>query len=603
MGSVYVAMDRRLDRQVALKIMRPDLARDDAFVARFRREAKSAARLAHPNVVAVTDQGEDDKYAFLAMELVRGGTLRSVIRHEAPLPSGQALDITESILRALAAAHRAGIVHRDVKPENVLIGEDGAVKVADFGLARAVTTETLTGDSDVLLGTAAYLSPEQVERGSADERSDVYSAALLLFEMLTGRKAFPGDSPIHVAYQHVHGDMPVASDLVPTVPQDLDDLIALGTRKHPEDRPRDAGEYLRALRDTRRRLGEDQLEVVPEPADAPSDRDEPDHDDGDDDGETGHTRAITPGSTDPLDTTGDDRPVARRRRGLFAILAAVVVVAIAAAWLFTMGPLGRTTVPTVRGDAQGVAVDAMRDAGLQVQVDETFSEKVDKGSVVSVSPAAGERVRKRGTVTLHVSKGPRRFDVPKVVHRTRAAAVSALKKAHLAPGTITRAYDPEVPKGKVVSTSPDVGTPSRAGSTVDMVVSKGRRPVDVPDVTGSSADEAKKTLTDLGLTVTFGPKQHSSDIDEGDVMSQSIDPGTAHKGDSITLVVSKGPQMVTVPDVVGMSTSQATASLEKAGLKVKVSRYFGGIFDKVRAQSVDKGKSIPIGTTVTISVV
>ncbi len=607
MGSVYVAMDRRLDREVALKIMRPDLARDDAFVARFRREAKSAARLTDPHVVAVTDQGQDDKYAFLAMELVRGGTLRSVIREEAPLPPGQALDIAESILQALAAAHRAGIVHRDVKPENVLIGEDGTVKVADFGLARAVTTETMTGDSDILLGTAAYLSPEQVERGTADERSDVYSAALILFEMLTGSKAFPGDSPIHVAYQHVHGDMPVASDLVPTVPADLDELIALGARKDPGERPRNAAVYLQALRATRRRLSEDDLAVVPASATSADDRREG-HDEQvrfADGAFEDHTRAISTDGTDPLDVTGAPAPARgrRRRRGLVIGLVVVVALAIGGGWLFTAGPLGRTTVPSVKGHAQGAAVDTLRAAELSVKLQQDFSEHVRKGTVISVAPAAGSTVRKHESVVLHVSKGPERYDVPRLVGTTRHHAVQALKRAHLAPGTTTRRYSAKVAAGRVIASSPSAGTASRKGTKVDLVVSKGRQPVDVPDVAGHSRHDAKTTLTGLGLTVKFGPERHDRNVAKGDVISQSPGPGTAHKGDTVTLVVSKGPRMVAVPDVIGMTTEQATSTLEDAGLKVKVNRYFGGIFDKVRAQSIGKGKQVAVGTTVTISVV
>lgn len=254
MGSVFVAIDERLERDVALKVMRADLARDDAFVARFRREARSAARLGHPNVVAVTDQGSDGQYAFLAMELVLGDTLRQLIRRRGPLPVDEALGLMDPILDGLAAAHRAGLVHRDVKPENVLISQTGQVKVTDFGLARAVTTSTLTGDSDILLGTASYLSPEQVEHGSADARSDVYSAGLLLFEILTGEKAFPGDSPIHVAYQHVHGTMPRASDAVSGIPDTVDDLIAQATAKDPDDRPATAADLLVALRTVRRGL-------------------------------------------------------------------------------------------------------------------------------------------------------------------------------------------------------------------------------------------------------------------------------------------------------------------------------------------------------------
>lgn len=251
MASVYLALDERLDREVAVKIMRHSLTRDETFVSRFRREARSAARLSHPNVVAVFDQGADDGDMFLTMEYVPGRTLREVLSNEGPLTPRAALDLFAPILQALDAAHSAGLIHRDVKPENVILREDGVVKVADFGLARAVTTATTTNASGVLLGTVAYLSPEQVERGIADARSDVYAVGLVLFEMLTGRKAFDGETPIHVAYQHVHGSVPVPSDRVPSVPRELDALVALGTARDPDQRPATAGDYLAEVRRSR----------------------------------------------------------------------------------------------------------------------------------------------------------------------------------------------------------------------------------------------------------------------------------------------------------------------------------------------------------------
>ncbi len=248
MASVYRALDLRLDRPVALKVMRPDLARDADFVSRFRREARASARLAHPHVVSVFDQGEDDDIVFLAMELVEGRTLREVVATEAPLPTRRATEIVDQVLQALTAAHRAGIVHRDIKPENVLISTTGEVKVADFGLARAVTTGSMSRTSDLLWGTAAYLSPEQVEHGQADERTDVYAVGLVLYELLTGVKAFPGDSPVQVAFQHVHGEVPTAADRVPTVPAEMDVLIRQATATDPQRRPPDAAALRRELR-------------------------------------------------------------------------------------------------------------------------------------------------------------------------------------------------------------------------------------------------------------------------------------------------------------------------------------------------------------------
>ncbi|HEU4331245.1 MAG TPA: protein kinase, partial [Lapillicoccus sp.] len=263
MATVYLALDERLDREVAVKVMHDNLARDSTFVTRFRREARSAARLSHPNVVAVYDQGEDQGQMFLAMEYVPGRTLRDVLTDEGPLTPRAALDLFDPILQAIAAAHDAGLIHRDVKPENVILRDDGLVKVADFGLARAVTAATTTNASGTLLGTVAYLSPEQVERGIADARSDVYAAGLVLYEMLTGRKAFDGDSPIHVAYQHVHGSVPMPSQTIRTVPQECDQLVALATARDPDQRPADAGDYLIEVRRSRSLMTTTELDLRP----------------------------------------------------------------------------------------------------------------------------------------------------------------------------------------------------------------------------------------------------------------------------------------------------------------------------------------------------
>ena len=349
MATVYVALDQRLDREVALKVMRPDLARDETFVGRFRREARSAAKLSHPNVVAVYDQGEDDGNMFLAMELVHGLTLRQVMQAEGPLTPRAALDILDPVLQALGAAHSAGLIHRDVKPENVILRDDGTVKVADFGLARAVDTVTSTAQTGVLLGTVAYLSPEQVERGKADARSDVYAAGLLLFEMLTGSKAFIGDSPIHVAYQHVHSSVPLPSSRVSTVPVELDLLVARASARDPDNRPRDANELLVEMRQARRGLTPAELDIRPAgvggathanstialprtevvPAVAAPRRTRVEHD--------GLRRLM------PRGLTGR-RP--NRRMALFALL---LLAAAAALWFFTVGPGATTTVPKVKG--------------------------------------------------------------------------------------------------------------------------------------------------------------------------------------------------------------------------------------------------------------
>lgn len=620
MGSVFVARDLRLERDVALKVMRADLARDDAFVARFRREAHSAARLTHPNVVAVTDQGSDGHYAFLAMELVLGETLRQLIRRAGPLPVADSLALMDSVLDGLAAAHRAGIVHRDIKPENVLISSTGQVKVTDFGLARAVTTSTLTGDSDVLLGTASYLSPEQVEHGTADARSDVYAAGLLLFEMITGQKAFPGDSPIHVAYQHVHGTMPVASETVASVPESVDRLIAEATAKDPDDRPATAADLLIALRSVRRSLGADGSRRyepdTQEPAFGASHGAghgvDPDDDDVTDapSASTGEKNSFTTqiGSrTDPLDTAayhGDT--TGRRRRAPLLIALAVVALLLAgtAGWAFTAGPLGSTKVPGVAGLPQGSAVTSLHRSDLKVKVKQAFSETVAAGKVITADPTPGAQTRKNSTVLLTVSKGPERFTVPVLAGRKDADARATVTKAGLVVGTVTTAYDERVPSGSVVSSNPTANTPLKKGTKVDLVVSKGKQPIPVPALSGKPRADVETSLTALGLKVTDGPQEFSDTVAKGSVIrSTPAEGATVHKGDTVELIVSKGPEMVTVPKVVDQKSGAAKALLESQGFNVKIDRFFGGIFDTVREQSLAPGTSVRKGSTITLSVV
>lgn len=593
MGSVYVALDERLDRHVALKIMRPDLARDDAFVERFRREARSAARLAHPNIVAVTDQGQDEHYVFIAMELIEGTTLRELIRASAPLSARRTLEITSGILSAIAVAHRAGIVHRDIKPENVLLRDDGVVKVVDFGLARAVTANTSSADASVIFGTAAYLSPEQVDVGTASERSDVYTVGLLVFEMLTGVKAFPGESPIHVAYQHVHGQVPIASEVAATVPTVLDEFIANCTATDPSERPADAAEmfdFLHAVRDS---LSPEELDAAPE-----SDAREEDHG-------VAHTSKLGIDNTHALGRyDGSPRPPYARRRAVVAVIVALVVVLIATGgWLFTAGPLANEQVPQVAGKAQGAAISAIRDAHLDTSVREVYSETVPKGTVVGTTPAAGKKVRRSDSIVLQVSRGPERHAVPTVVGDTRPQAQAALTSAQLTSGPVTEEYNETVPPGRVVSSDPGVNTSLKAGTKVALVLSKGRQPITVPSVVGKTGTEATDTLNKLGFTVQQDTEQFSDTVAAGQVISQKPETGTAFRGDSITLVVSKGPQLIAVPNVTGKTSDQAKTQLEALGFTVKIQRFFGGLFNDVRATNPTPGTKVRRGTTITLSVV
>ena len=617
MASVYVALDERLDREVALKVMRPSLAADETFVSRFRREARSAARLSHPNVVAVYDQGEDEGRMFLAMELVNGHTLRQVMQDEGPLTPRAALDIIDAVLQALGAAHSAGLIHRDVKPENVILREDGVVKVADFGLARAVTSATSTAQTGVLLGTVAYLAPEQVERGIADARSDVYAAGLLLFEMLTGTKAFSGDTPIHVAYQHVHSTVPAPSSRVSTVPAELDRLVALATDRDPDGRPVDANAFLRQVRRSRVALTPAELDRRPGPATAASSMTatvampRPGSDARD-----GHTAVVpVPRPTAPGPTGhGAGRPAAGagtgstdgrwyRRRWLPAALAALLAVAAVAGWFFLAGPGASTTVPQVISLSQAQAQQRLTRSHLSARVDRAFDERAKAGLVMTSDPGAGADVHRGSTVRLTVSKGPERYSVPDLVRSSRAEAQRQLTAQQLRVGPVTEAYDETVPAGQVVSTDPEARTSVKRDTKVALVLSKGREPIDVVDWTGRSADTAVTSLTNAGLTVDATAQEYSTSVPKGSVIRQDPSSGTLYRGGKVTLVVSRGPELVKVPDVERKQEDEARAILERAGFKVEVQRFLGGAFGTVRLQDPEGGSMAPKGSTVTLTVV
>jgi beta-lactam-binding protein with PASTA domain/tRNA A-37 threonylcarbamoyl transferase component Bud32 len=612
MATVYLAVDERLEREVAVKVLRPHLAHDDTFVTRFRREARSAAALSHPNVVAVYDQGEDDGHMFLAMEYVPGQTLREVLTEEGPLSPRAALDVLEALLLALAAAHDKGLIHRDVKPENVIISEHGTVKVADFGLARAVSSQTVTSSTGMLLGTVAYLSPEQVERGIADARSDVYAAGLVLFEMLTGSKAFTGDTAIHVAWQHVHEGVPAPSSRVDGLPPALDELVAAATSRDPDERPADASAFLELVRRTRESLGPEALDARPAGVAALAAAAVP----------TSATAALPVGGgagTDVApqphtDTRAMDRPPAPLegvvvsgdggggwRRWWPAIIASAAVLALTG-WFFLLGPGSTVLVPAVAGQPRDTALGALEEAGLTSEVQEDFSEDVEKGSVISVDPSSGSEVRKGSEVLVVVSKGPERYDVPDVLGATTAEATARLEEASLARGKVTEEFDEKVPEGQVISTTPEAGSSEKPGTKVALVVSKGRQPIDVPDFTGKEATEAAKALADLGLEVDATQQENSDSVPKGRVISQDPAGGTLYRGDRVTLVVSKGPVMVEVPNVVGKTLSQAQRILEDAGFSVKVEKALGGLFRTVRFQDPEDGRA-PKGSTVTLTIV
>ncbi|MEV5901178.1 Stk1 family PASTA domain-containing Ser/Thr kinase [Streptomyces sp. NPDC052127] len=617
MATVYRAVDTRLDRVLALKVMHPALAADGAFVERFIREAKSVARLAHPNVVQVFDQGADGSYVYLAMEYIAGCTLRDVLRERGALQPRAALDILEPVLAALGAAHRAGFVHRDMKPENVLIGDDGRVKVADFGLVRSV--DTVTSTTGAVLGTVAYLAPEQIEQpGAADPRVDVYACGVVLYEMLTGEKPHDGDSPAIVLYKHLHEDVPPPSALVPGMAFELDELVASATARTPDVRPYDAVALLGLVREARAPLSVDQLDAMPPQAvsaghDNAEDRTSviprsltvprplPVNDDDPADGEDPLNRTSRFQSGPPLPPR---RRTARPRRGVLALVAAVLLVfgVGAGVWYINSGQF--TKVPAVLTQKEAEARTRLEAAGLEVgKVRHQHSDTVKRGTVMDTDPDPGARIRKHDSVTLTVSDGPEIVKVPDVTGSRQDKAEELLKTDGLEPGLVTQEFSEDVIKGFVISTDPEAGTKRRAGTAVSIVVSKGA-PIDIPDVTGDALNDARTELQEAGLKVKVATEQVNSEFDKGLVATQTPEEGgEAAEGDTVTLTLSKGPEMVEVPDVVGASVDDAKSLLEQSGFEVEEDRGLLGIFgDTVKSQSVDGGDTAPKGSTITITI-
>ncbi len=664
MATVYLATDRRLDRDVAVKVMHPHLAEGGTgaeFVARFRREARAAARLAHPGLVAVFDQGVDGDTSYLTMEYVDGPNLRRHLAENGSLTVGEAFDVAEAVLDALSAAHRAGLVHRDVKPENVLLTADRRIKVADFGLARAVTevTSTTTG---TVLGTVAYLAPELVVDGTSDARTDVYAVGILLYEMITGRQPYTGTTPIQVAYQHVNSDVPAPSDAVRWLPIEVDELVGALAARDPENRPVDATGALALLRRARAELDAETLArgagvtpsaTLPEPSDGeradraattriaggdtadgvPADSDEvgtdlrsavpadpdatealhlgPRTTDHADDGGLGRTIALRIGtgvdSPDAPEPDGGRRP--RRRRALaLAVLIVAVLGALGAGawWYMTSGPGAYTTVPSgVVGVELAQAEAGLAEAGLTAAPVEVFDPEIAAGLVVTSSPSEGERILKDGTVELAVSKGPDLRTVPAdLVGQPVDAVVAALEDAGFVVPEPAHDHSDTVAAGLVLVVSAEAGASLPVDTEVTVTVSDGPAPVTIGSVVGAERDVAVADLEGQGLVVAV-EEDYSEEYAEGLVIAQSPEAGTeGHRTDTVTITVSLGPPLVEVPNVMGNSPSQATKTLKAAGFEV-AEEYgaFGRLFGaRVVKQSPTGGDTAPKGSVVTITI-
>jgi len=599
MATVFLATDLRLERRVAVKIMHGHLADDSAFRSRFIQEARSAARLAHPNVISVFDQGQDSDMAYLVMEYLPGITLRQLLNDYGKLTPEQTLDIMDAVLRGLAAAHEAGIVHRDLKPENVLLADDGRIKIGDFGLARATTANTASGQA--LLGTIAYLSPELLTRGVADARSDIYAAGIMMFEMLTGEQPYKGEQPMQVAYQHAHDQVPLPSSKNPKVPTALDDAVRWSTQREPAQRPENAQSLLDALvvAESGIRVGTHTSNIstqqtVVMPAHAFS--------------REGETTVIGRG-----DIENETNPTSRlrnllatrRKRGVWIVIV-VLLLAVAGGftgWYFGAGPGSFVAVPAVSGQQPDAAKATLTQAGFVVKPAEAYSTDVAQGLVIGTDPAAGAHVAHGATVTMSVSLGAKMLPVPAFAGMPQAQAEQAIKDAPFTLTGISQRFDAKIAAGVVIAALGPDGKPLPATypekGQVSLQVSAGA----IPDVVGKTQADAFAALTAVKLVPKLGTDVYDATIPQGSVVKIEVPKTGLAPGDPVTVILSKGPEMVDVPTFTGGGwvISDAIAKLKSLGFAVKTN--IAPALQKyvpVTSQSPAGGQA-PKGSTVTVN--
>ena len=613
MAEVFLARDQALDRPVAVKILFPEYATDPAFVERFRREAQAAANLSHPNIVGVYDWGSESGTYYIVMEYVEGQSLAEVVRDAGPLHPRRAAEILFEVAGALGFAHQRGVVHRDVKPGNVLISTTGQAKVTDFGIARALSSpaDDLTQAGSVM-GTATYFSPEQAQGFAVDARSDLYSLGVVLYEVLCGRPPFLGDSPVSIAYKHVQEWPPRPSQFVTGVPVGLESVILKLLAKKPEQRYRSADDLradLRRFLDGQETLAEQELA---RPAAAgPA---------------TEMATVVNPAVVaDPNPTTVmAAQPAARpvepdeheeeppQRTGLFVALTAILLIALGALGFWLVTSLNDDTndvgdgilVANTVGMTEQDAVAKLERDGLNPKVEQEASDEALEGIVIRQSPEANARVAKGGDVTIWVSTGPESVTVPPVANLDATAARTALTDAGFTV-KIEEVESATVDTGLAVETVPPAGTAAPAKSEVVLRISTGAAAEPVPVVAGKTLNEAKKALTDKGFVVGEIIMQSSADVKKDLVVS--TDPvGSAPKGSTVNIIVSSGAEPVKVPEVKGQREADATALLKSKGFDVRVEPKTlpAGDANDGRVISVDPpaGTALENGGTVTITV-
>ena len=638
MATVYRALDYRLERPVAIKVMHPHLAADEAFTKRFIQEARQSARLAHPNIVNVFDQGQDGEYTYIVMEYLPGITLRQLLKDFSTLTWEQTLDVVKAVLNGLDAAHTAGIVHRDVKPENVLLADDGRIKIADFGLARAASHNTQTGQA--LLGTVAYLSPELVTGSPADVRSDIYGLGIMMYEMLTGEQPFTGDEAVAIAYQHANGVVPTPSQKNSAVPHELDDIVRWCTERDPADRPSHARALLENVvsveRGIRRRIASQPTTRVMPPA-APVDPtrtrvmtpaqaahdeqptevlnpaeqvfaglDMPDYDES--------AQAAASAKKTATKTADDDKP-----KKPWALIITGIVVAVAA---FVGGALlwmaqqpaepDLIAIEDVRGLDVPVATAQLITQGFTVSstIAEQYDEEIAEGLVLGTDPEAGVEVEVGSEVGLIVSLGPSPVGMPAIIGLTLDKATELLEERGFVIGEIDREFSRVQPENQVLQATDEAGIPIgpgaelAVGTVVNLLVSAG----EVPNVTGQPLEQARAALEAVGLVgLPTGDGAFSDTVPLGSVISMDIPTGQVVKpGDTIALTVSRGPQLVAIPPVLGQNVAIARNTLEELGFVVRVRPQAQEGVDPVEELSVvtavepSVGQQVPRGSEVTL---
>ena len=608
MATIYSGIDTRLDRPVAVKIMHSHLANDEAFVSRFIKEAKATAALSHPNIVSIQDQGWNQggpPAVFLVMELVDGSTLRDFLNENGSLTVEQTLQIMNPVVSALAAAHKIGIIHRDVKPENILISKDGRIKVADFGLARNTSMgQTMTAESSVVLGSVSYLSPEQVQRGVADSRSDIYAVGIVIFEMLVGKKPYDGETPIQIAYRHVNDRIPNIQTLKPEVPQVVSDLLFSVTAPNPDQRPKDAEELLNQIRDIQAKIDPKRRQMSLE-LDLPPVQHK-----------ISKRGKVSVGlalgglkektaqliSTKPIVVTNPEDSVATKKRKVSRrvkrnrMIALLLVVGLVFGGYKFLG-IGKISVPSLVGLTQSEASKSLADLGLATEiVEEVFSEDIPKGKIISSQPGGGGKVSPAGVVGLIISKGQERIEIPSLEGLTPDIALQKISELGLTAGDINEVFDMKIEKGKVIRTDPKTGEKVKRKAIVNLDVSKGIEKVGLVSYVGKGGDEALSELTNSGFDVNVSYK-FSDNIFKGQVISQSPDKSDSIElGSKVELVVSKGPEFVFVPNVLGKSKNDASLDLENLGLRVTIKGS-----GKVNNISPNIGTKVKQGAVITLT--